>query len=137
MGASQICMHRDFSTSYPNVETPFGFALRVRPSGFARCSTWGDPKTALAYHLLYLGRPQDRSGLTSCSTWGDPKTALAHDISRLYKYEMHPRESPQFGHNFRLPLEDGLEFYKFYRHVMQILLLYCVFSYIKFKLRRQ
>ena len=29
--------------------------------------------------MLYLGRPQDRTGLTSCSTWGDPKTALAHN----------------------------------------------------------
>ena len=27
--------------------------------------------------LLYLGRPQDRTRLTTCSTWGDPKTAVA------------------------------------------------------------
>ena len=61
--------------------------LRVRPSGFARCSTWGDPKTALAYQLLYLGRPQDRTRiphwLTTCSTWGDPKTALAYHLLHL------------------------------------------------------
>ena len=41
-------------------------ALRVRkltPSGFASCSTWGDPKTA--------------HGVRTCSTWGDPKTAVA------------------------------------------------------------
>ena len=67
-------------------ERPYGFALRVRqllylgrpqdPYGFASCSTWGDPKTALAH----------RTGLTSCSTWGDPKTALAHrsPVGRLY-----------------------------------------------------
>ena len=51
-------------------------ALRVRqltPFGFASCSTWGDPKTALdsplallgetprPQWLLYLGRPQDRT----------------------------------------------------------------------------
>ena len=28
--------------------------------------------------LRPLGRPQDPKGFASCSTWGDPKTALAH-----------------------------------------------------------
>ena len=76
------------------------FALRVSqltPSGFASCSTWGDPKTALDSPLALLGetprplrvRPSGSPvallgetprphWLTTCSTWGDPKTAVAH-----------------------------------------------------------
>ncbi|MBW4561034.1 MAG: chemotaxis protein CheW [Mojavia pulchra JT2-VF2] len=40
------------------------------PLSNATCSTWGDPKTAVApqqRHLLHLGRPQDRSGSSALS----------------------------------------------------------------------
>ena len=62
--------------------------LRVRPTWLFRCSTWGDPKTALdspvallgetprphagyahwTHQLLYLGRPQDRTGSPFCKS---------------------------------------------------------------------
>ena len=56
------CMIRVLLASVPtNPAHPPG-----SPFGFATCSTWGDPKTAVV-------SPVD----ATCSTWGDPKTAVA------------------------------------------------------------